>query len=66
MRAETVAADLTKDASRRRIPGRITDLGLDVEILINNAGFATNGRFDEADADRELEQVRSSSRRRSR
>jgi short-subunit dehydrogenase len=58
VRTETVAADLSKEASRRRIPGRITELGLDVEILINNAGFATNGRFDEADPARELEQIR--------
>ena len=58
VRAETIASDLTKEASRRRIPGRLAELGLDVEILINNAGFATNGRFDEADPDRELEQVR--------
>jgi uncharacterized protein len=58
VRAEAVAADLTKDGSRRRIPSRLAELGLDVEILINNAGFATNGRFDEADAGRELEQVR--------
>ncbi len=58
VRTETIAADLTKEASRRRIPGRLTELGLEVEILINNAGFATNGRFDEADPGRELEQVR--------
>lgn len=58
VRTETVAADLTKEASRRRIPGRVTALGLDVEILVNNAGFATNGPFDQSDPARELEQVR--------
>jgi uncharacterized protein len=58
VRVETVACDLGKAASRARIPGRIEELGLDVEILVNNAGFATGGEFYEADLDRELEQVR--------
>ena len=58
IRAETIACDLGKAASRARIPGRISELGLDVEILVNNAGFATGGPFYEADPTRELEQVR--------
>jgi len=57
VRAETIASDLSKPASRSRIAGRITELGLDVEILINNAGFATGGPFAESDPGRELEQV---------
>jgi uncharacterized protein len=58
VRAETIASDLGKPASRARIPGRLTELGLDVEILVNNAGFATGGPFHESDPSRELEQVR--------
>jgi len=38
IRAEAIACDLGKAASRARIPGRITELGLEVEILVNNAG----------------------------
>jgi uncharacterized protein len=57
IRAESIASDLAKPASRSRIQGRITELGLDIEILINNAGFATGGAFYAADASRELEQV---------
>ncbi len=56
--AATIACDLSKPASRRRMFGRVTELGLDVEVLINNAGFATNGPFHAADSERELEQVR--------
>jgi short-subunit dehydrogenase len=56
--ARVVSCDLAKPASRGRLPGRIGELGLDVEILINNAGFATNGPFYEADPERELQQVR--------
>jgi short-subunit dehydrogenase len=58
VRVETLACDLTTASSRGRLPGRVEKLGLDVEILVNNAGFATNGPFDQADPDRELEQVR--------
>ncbi len=58
VRVHTLACDLTKAAARGRLPGQVARLGLDVEILVNNAGFATNGPFDECDPDRELEQVR--------
>jgi short-subunit dehydrogenase len=59
VRVETIAADLSKPTPRGRIPGRVEELGLDVEILVNNAGFATGGEpFSEADPERELEQVR--------
>ena len=58
VRAETISADLGKPASRSRIESRITELGVDVDILINNAGFATGGPFSNSDPARELEQVR--------
>jgi short-subunit dehydrogenase len=58
IRAETITCDLAKPAQRARLPGRIADLGLDVEILVNNAGFATGGPFAQSDPERELEQVR--------
>lgn len=58
VRAEAVGCDLGKAASRQRLPARIESLGLDVSVLVNNAGFATNGPFHEGDPARELEQVR--------
>jgi uncharacterized protein len=58
VRAETLGCDLAKSASRQRLPGRVAALGLDVEVLVNNAGFATGGAFADADPARELEQVR--------
>jgi short-subunit dehydrogenase len=57
IRAETIASDLAKPASRSRIAGRLTELGLEVDVLVNNAGFATGGAFHESDPARELEQV---------
>lgn len=58
VRAETISCDLGKPASRGRLPGQLEKLGLEVEVLINNAGFATGGPFHASDAERELEQVR--------
>lgn len=58
VRAETISCDLAKPAPRGRLGGQIAHLGLEVEILVNNAGFATAGPFVEADPERELEQVR--------
>jgi short-subunit dehydrogenase len=58
VRAETLGCDLGKAASRQRLPARIESLELEISVLINNAGFATNGPFHESDSARELEQVR--------
>jgi short-subunit dehydrogenase len=57
-RAETLGCDLGNAASRARLPGRVESLGLQIDVLVNNAGFATNGAFHQADPQRELEQVR--------
>ncbi len=56
--AEAIGADLAKPLSRQRLPARIESLGLQVSVLVNNAGFATGGPFHESDPERELEQVR--------
>jgi hypothetical protein len=58
IRTESLGCDLTNDASRDRLAGRAAGLGLEVDILINNAGFATGGPFHEADPERELQQVK--------
>jgi short-subunit dehydrogenase len=58
VQARALRCDLANAASRARLPGRVAGLHLDIEILVNNAGFATNGPFHEADAARELAQVR--------
>src|SRR5689334_14472353 len=58
VRAETIAADLGDEGSRSEMVRAVGELGLDIDILINNAGFATGGAFHEADPVRELEQVK--------
>src|SRR3954447_1028636 len=58
VRAETLACDLGDSSARDRLPGQIEELGLTVEVLINNAGFGSGGLFHELDQERELEMVR--------
>jgi uncharacterized protein len=52
VRAETIAADLGTAAARDAVAGRIGELELEVEILVNNAGFGGTG-----DRERELAMV---------
>ncbi|HEV2812651.1 MAG TPA: SDR family oxidoreductase, partial [Solirubrobacteraceae bacterium] len=58
VRAEVLPCDLTDPKARGELPGRVAALGLDVDVLVNNAGFGTSGCFHEADVDREVQQVR--------
>lgn len=50
--------DLAKPAPRARLAERVAALGVEVDVLVNNAGFATGGPFVESDPERELQQVR--------
>ena len=54
--AHVVPCDLATEASS--LAHRVAELGLDVDLLVNNAGFGTYGRFVELDAEREAEEVR--------
>jgi short-subunit dehydrogenase len=58
VRAEVVGCDLSSAAARRRMIKTIADRGLDVDVLVNNAGFGSAGRFQELDPEAELLMVR--------
>jgi short-subunit dehydrogenase len=58
VRAEAIGADLSDPLDRGRMADQIRELGLDVEVLVNNAGFGSGGRFHELDLDTELQMVR--------
>jgi uncharacterized protein len=58
VRAEALPCDLADPAARARLPRQVADLGLAVEILVNNAGLGTYGAFVASDGERQLEQVR--------
>jgi uncharacterized protein len=51
-----IACDLANDA--KSLAGKVTGLGVDVNLLVNNAGFGTRGRFVETEEGREAEMVR--------
>jgi short-subunit dehydrogenase len=54
--ARVVACDLASEAHELR--GRVEALGVEVGLLVNNAGFGTHGLFLEQDPEREAEEVR--------
>jgi hypothetical protein len=54
--AKVVACDLAADAAS--LGGRVQELGVQVDVLVNNAGFGTSGPFLEHDPARDAEQVR--------
>ena len=58
VRAEVVTADLSDEVSRRAILPTIEERGLAAAALVNNAGFSTTGRIQDADPDRELMMLR--------
>lgn len=56
--ADTVACDLSNAAARRRMVQTVERRGRDVEVLVNNAGFGSAGRFQELDPEEEVRMVR--------
>src|SRR5512132_576744 len=58
VRAEVLACDLADSAAREDLARQIDDLGLTVEVVVNNAGFGSGGLFQRLDQERELEMVR--------
>lgn len=56
-RARAVPADLSQREDRAALPGRISDLGLTPNLLINNAGLSTMGPVAASDVDAELNLV---------
>jgi uncharacterized protein len=53
-RADVLAADLADRAARAALLDRVAELGVTVDVLVNNAGFSTMGRVSEADPDAEM------------
>ncbi len=57
VRATVLAEDLTDPEAPGRIFGALAERGIDVEFLVNNAGFGSTGSFVESDLERQLEMV---------
>ena len=56
VQANVLPCDLAGDAAS--LPARVADLGVEVDLLVNNAGFGTSGPFLDHDPARDAEQVR--------
>jgi short-subunit dehydrogenase len=57
VRTHVVVADLSKASAAQAVLDETRARGLTVDILINNAGFGTYGRFEEISAARQHEEV---------
>ncbi len=58
VRAEVVAVDLSTAEGPRRLAEECRRMGLDIDLLVNNAGFGIYGRFNSQGPERESELVR--------
>lgn len=58
VRSEAVSADLSDPGSRQAMVDTIAERGLVVDVLVNNAGFSTSGKFSDTDRAAELTMVR--------
>ena len=57
-RFEVIAADLANDDDRARVVAGVGDLGLDVSILVNNAGFGGFGTAHDFGVERQTQMIR--------
>jgi short-subunit dehydrogenase len=57
IRVEVLAVDLSRPQAGQQLFAATQQLGLSIDILINNAGFATYGSFDRLDAEREQQEI---------
>jgi len=58
VRAHVLPADLGEPGAPARIHDEVGRLGIEVDYLVNNAGFGASGAFAEADLQRQMEMVR--------
>jgi short-subunit dehydrogenase len=58
VRAEVVAADIASEDGRESLFAELESRGRDVEVLVNNAGFGSAGKFQKLDGDKETLMVR--------
>lgn len=57
VRADAVAHDLARPDVHRSLPAAVAELGVDVGLLVNNAGFGAYGPFAEADIEAQARMV---------
>jgi short-subunit dehydrogenase len=56
-RVEIVVADLADAAAPAGVAAEVARFGLEVDLLVNNAGFGTHGRFESISPERERDEI---------
>lgn len=56
-RVEVIAADLGARGAAEAICQRLREARIEIDYLVNNAGFGTSGRFDRLPLEREIEEI---------
>src|SRR5271170_547702 len=56
-KVKVIAADLTGHESAAALHRQVTAEGLQIDYLVNNAGFGTRGRFDDLPFEREMDEI---------
>ena len=57
VRTEAMACDVTDASARSELLAKVAAAGLRIDVLVNNAGFGTAGKFVGLDGEREVEMV---------
>jgi len=57
VRVEAISIDLSKDGAADRLYSEVQDRGLQVEYLVNDAGFGERGSFLETELDKEIAMI---------
>ena len=57
IRAEVIPVDLSQESAGKEIHDACSRLGLDVHLLVNNAGFGTTGPFAATPLDRQRDEI---------
>lgn len=58
VRTETVSVDVSEVDARKKLKAELDERGLTVEVLVNNAGYGSGGKFTRLDADDEAAMIR--------
>ena len=58
VRAETISVDVSDTDARKKLQAELDERGLTVEVLVNNAGYGSGGKFTRLDVDKEAEMIR--------
>ena len=58
VKVEVIGADLSDDADIAPVEARLRSMARPIDLLVNNAGFGTTGKFAELPIEGELEEIR--------